>query len=334
MIDNPDSVHPNIDPNGDSYSINMLADGLALADAWTLADAWSFLQLCGVDEAIGDQPRDRLYVPEISPSPLKQGGSASGNSPLIPASNTASSPQSNKIAYSQSAAAHQKLGTLDAAALAATKAKDAAALGALYEAIRDFKDCALAHTASHALMGLFPETPPKVKMLWIMGAPDTQEDRSGTPLSGNQGALFKNMLAAMNVDLADIYCSYSVFWRPPGDRSPTASELQICSPFINRQIELINPDYMVILGNQAAQSLGLTITKSDQNNGKWLDYRHKPLGQPAALHGVEDISKQDRRAIPTLITHSLSTLYHTPQTKLSAWRALSSLRANLNLEGL
>ena len=116
-------------------------------------------------------------------------------------------------------------------------------------------------------------------------APGRDEDLEGLPFVGRSGKLLDRMLAAIGLDRTKVYIANIVPWRPPGNRTPTPQESQICLPFIRRQIELADPDILVCLGGPSAQTLlgikeGITKTR-----GRWYSF---------------DTGKREIRAMPTL----------------------------------
>ena len=85
--------------------------------------------------------------------------------------------------------------------------------------------------------------------------PGADEDRHGQPFVGRAGQLLDKMLAAIGLDRTKVYIANVVPWRPPGNRTPTPQELALCLPFVRRQIELVAPDFLVLLGTASAQTL-------------------------------------------------------------------------------
>ena len=86
-------------------------------------------------------------------------------------------------------------------------------------------------------------------------APGRDEDIEGMPFVGRSGQLLDRMLAAIGLGRNDVYIANVVPWRPPGNRTPTPQETAICRPFIERQIELADPDFLILLGAAAAKEL-------------------------------------------------------------------------------
>jgi uracil-DNA glycosylase len=144
-------------------------------------------------------------------------------------------------------------------------------------------------------------------------APGKEEDLTGVPFVGRAGKLLDRMLAAIELTEADFYLTNLVFWRPPGNRTPSPEEVQVCLPFVERQIELLAPDILVFLGNAAAKQLIGATEGIMKLRGKWLSYE---------LPGAPPV-----RAIATL--HP-AYLLRNPIAKRLAWRDLILIREALD----
>ncbi len=171
-------------------------------------------------------------------------------------------------------------------------AKNAKTLDELRAILEKFDGCALKATATQLV---FADGNPQARVMFVGEAPGRDEDIEGLPFVGRSGKLLDRMLAAIGLDRTSVYIANIVPWRPPGNRTPTPQESPICLPFILRQIELVDPDILVCLGNPSAQTLlglkeGITKTR-----GRWFlrhrqtrDPRHAdvpsrlPAAQPAA----------------------------------------------------
>jgi uracil-DNA glycosylase len=198
----------------------------------------------------------------------------------------------------------------DAATMAAREvAKSAATLDELRAILDRFEGCALRSTATRLV---FADGNPQSRVMFVGEAPGRDEDIEGLPFVGRAGKLLDRMLAAVGLDRTCVYIANIVPWRPPGNRTPTPQEAQICLPFLHRQIELVDPDILVCLGNPSAQTLlglreGITRTR-----GRWFTFHT----------GTREI-----RAIPTL--HP-AYLLRQPLQKRLAWRDFLALKKALN----
>jgi DNA polymerase len=197
----------------------------------------------------------------------------------------------------------------EAAVMAAREAASAATtLDELRAMLDRFDGCALKVGASRLV---FADGNPQAKLMFVGEAPGRDEDIQGLPFVGRSGQLLDRMLAAIGLDRTSVYIANIIPWRPPGNRTPTPQESQICLPFIRRQIELVDPDLLVCLGGPSAQTLlglkdGITRTR-----GRWFAY----------TNGARDI-----RAIATF--HP-AFLLRSPLQKRIAWRDFLAVKAAL-----
>jgi DNA polymerase len=197
----------------------------------------------------------------------------------------------------------------DEATMAARDAaKRAATLEELRAVLDKFDGCALKATATQLV---FADGNPQARLMFVGEAPGRDEDIEGLPFVGRSGKLLDRMLAAIGLDRRSVYIANIVPWRPPGNRTPTPQESQICLPFISRQIELADPDILVCLGGPSAQTLlgikeGITKTR-----GRWFTF---------------DTGKREIRAMPTF--HP-AFLLRSPLQKRFAWRDLLAIKKAL-----
>ncbi len=198
----------------------------------------------------------------------------------------------------------------DPASMAARDmARTAADLAALEEALAAFDGCPLKKTAKSLC---FARGNPQARLMLIGEAPGRDEDLEGAPFVGRGGQLLDKMLAAIGIGRDEAYITNVVYWRPPGNRTPTPQEVQACQPFLQRQIELVAPEILLLLGGAAAkQVLGI-----DQGimklRGKWKEY------------------EAGGRAIRTLATLHPAFLLRNPAAKRMAWRDLLTVRTALH----
>lgn len=136
-------------------------------------------------------------------------------------------------------------------------------------AIQNFEGCALKKHAAKTVLG---SGNPSAKIMFIGEAPGADEDRTGTPFVGKCGQLLDKMLAAVELNRKDCFISNILPWRPPGNRTPTEGEVAICLPFIKKQIELVAPDILVMLGGSAANAILDNSDSISKLRGRWLEY--------------------------------------------------------------
>jgi DNA polymerase len=142
-------------------------------------------------------------------------------------------------------------------------------------------------------------------------APGRDEDLAGKPFVGRAGQLLDKMLAAVGLDESRVHIANIVYWRPPGNRTPTPQEAQVCRPFLERQVELVGPDVVLLLGGAAAKEVLGVADGIMRVRGRW---REATLGS------------RTLRAIATL--HP-AYLLRTPSAKRLAWRDLLAVKAAL-----
>ena len=118
--------------------------------------------------------------------------------------------------------------------------------------------------------------------MFVGEAPGADEDRQGKPFVGASGQLFDKMMGSIGLDRNSLYITNILFWRPPGNRNPTTSEIAICLPFVERHIELIGPEILVTLGGPATKTLLGVEQGITRLRGNWYQYRSKNLSKPIA----------------------------------------------------
>jgi DNA polymerase len=197
----------------------------------------------------------------------------------------------------------------DAALMAARAvARDASSLEELRATLAGFDGCALKATAKNLC---FYRGAARSRLMLIGEAPGRDEDLQGKPFVGRAGQLLDKMLAAIGLEETQVHITNIVYWRPPGNRVPTPQEAQVCRPFLDRQAELVAPDFVLLLGGAAAKHL-LDVTDGIMRvRGKWRDLT---------------LGERKVRAIATL--HP-AYLLRTPAAKRLVWRDLLAVRAAL-----
>ncbi len=187
-------------------------------------------------------------------------------------------------------------------------ANAASTLDALEAALRAFSGCALKSTAKNLC---FYRGAPAARLMVIGEAPGREEDLEGKPFVGRDGQLLDKMLSAIGMSEADVHITNLVYWRPPGNRTPTPQEALACRPFLDRQIELVGPDIILLLGGMAAKEI-LGATESIMRlRGRW-----------------REISSADKK-VAALATLHPAYLLRTPAAKQLAWSDLLALKLKL-----
>ena len=146
----------------------------------------------------------------------------------------------------------------------------ATTLEELRAAVETFDGCSLKLTSNKTVFG---GGNPAARIMIVGEAPGADEDRIGEPFVGRSGHLLDKMLAAIGLNRESVYITNVLPWRPPGNRTPTDAEVAVCLPFLRRQIELIKPEFLLILGGSAANSLLDNEEPISRLRGKWLEYK-------------------------------------------------------------
>jgi DNA polymerase len=253
----------------------------------------AFYLEAGVDCALSEEPINRLIEPEMAPAAAS------------PAAREAPAPQTARGGPAISPPRGEPPPPPDAAIASAREAaRTAPTLEALRALLETFDGCALKQTATRLV---FADGNPQARVMFVGEAPGRDEDIEGLPFVGRSGKLLDRMIAAIGLDRSKAYIANVIPWRPPGNRTPTPQETQICLPFIQRQIELVDPDVLVTLGNPSTQALLGTREGIMRTRGKWLEY---------------DTGKRPIRAIATF--HP-AYLLRSPSYKRLSWQDLRSI---------
>jgi DNA polymerase len=255
----------------------------------------------GAGETIAAVPQDWSAAPPVGTAPVR------GMMPPAPAAGLRRLERKPLPPPPQTAppvlnAAETAAGDVMAARELARSAGSLAELRALLGA---FNGCGLKKTAKRLCLS---RGSPEARVMLIGEAPGKDEDAKGLPFVGRAGQLLDRMLAAAGLAEADVYITNLVFWRPPGNRTPSPEEVQVCQPFVERQIELLAPALLIFLGNAAAKQLTGATEGITKLRGKWLSYA-----------GI--------RAMATL--HP-AYLLRNPIAKRLAWRDLLAVREALD----
>jgi DNA polymerase len=190
-------------------------------------------------------------------------------------------------------------------------AQRASSIEELRGTLANFEQCPLRNTATNLVFG---DGSASARIVFIGEAPGAEEDRRGIPFVGPSGRLLDRMLESIQLDRTRVFISNTIFWRPPGNRSPTSSEVATCMPFLERIIELIDPAVLVALGGPAASALLGQAESVGRLRGRWFNYQTPRLPRPIPI---------------TAIFHP-AYLLRSPAQKRLAWRDLLAIKARLN----
>jgi DNA polymerase len=181
----------------------------------------------------------------------------------------------------------------------------------LKQAVENFDGCALKHTAMHTV---FSDGNPSAKVMLIGEAPGANEDMRGIPFCGESGQLLDKVLGSIGLNRAEnLYISNAIFWRPPGNRKPTPNELEICLPFVEKHVALINPELLIVAGSVALSSLFKISDPISRCRGKLLQYRNQYLQRP----------------VPAIVIFHPSYLLRQPSAKKQAWQDMLFIKKQL-----
>ena len=273
-----------------------------------LRDILAFYAEAGVDEALADEPANRFAATETKP--VQAAARAPAQAPITAA--PAREPPLPGGAPGHPAPRPTAAVPDEAqAALARELAGKAQTLDQLREAMASFDGCNLKFTAKNLV---FADGNPEAELMLVGEAPGRDEDLEGLPFVGRSGRLLDRMLAAIGRDRRSAYIANVIPWRPPGNRTPTPHETEICRPFIERQIELVNPKVLVNLGGPSAKTLLNTTEGILRMRGSWRVH--------TTASGI---------AIPAMPTLHPAYLLRTPAHKRLAWRDFLEVKMRLGV---
>ncbi|MGU3466835.1 uracil-DNA glycosylase family protein [Methylobacterium sp. C33D] len=274
----------------------------------------------GADAALDEHPHDRFNEADAPAptlrAPRRAPPRAAAEQPVSPVANTlVPPPGSPPPGMAAPAAAPRTFGRAasaqpdEAASDARARARQAKSLDELERILADFDACPLRFTAKNLV---FADGSPEARVMFLGEAPGADEDRIGKPFMGRSGQLLDKMMKAVGLDRTSAYIGNIVPWRPPGNRNPTPQEVAVCRPFVERQIELVDPDIIVCLGAPATQTLTGTKDGILRTRGRLFPY------------------KLPNREVKLLATLHPAFLLRQPVQKRLAWRDFRSLRALLD----
>src|SRR4051812_45083932 len=268
----------------------------------TARELLDFYTAAGVDTAVGEIALDRLAPAQSSASEVQPPLSEPATRPPLRPELSPQRPPDFALAPAPASP--------DIAVMAAREtARNAASLDELRELLTRFKGCALRTTAKQLV---FADGNPQARVMFVGEAPGREEDIAGLPFVGRSGKLLDLMIAAIGLDRTSAYIANVIPWRPPGNRTPTPQETQICLPFTLRQIELANPDILVCLGGPSSQTLLGVKDGIKRTRGRWLTFH------------------TGTREIRAIATFHPAYLLRSPLEKRFAWRDLLAIRKALD----
>ncbi|MFO7603211.1 MAG: uracil-DNA glycosylase [Gammaproteobacteria bacterium] len=193
----------------------------------------------------------------------------------------------------------------------AAMASDVSALdwSALEASVQACQRCDLHRTRTQTVFGVGDR---QAALMIIGEAPGVDEDRQGEPFVGRAGQLLNAMLQAIGLQRAQVYIANILKCHPPGNRDPSAAEAASCQDYLFRQIELVQPQLILVLGRIAAH----TLLQTDAPLGTLRGQLHDPA----------------RSGVPMLVTYHPAYLLRTPKEKRKAWLDLLRVKHLLQAE--
>jgi uracil-DNA glycosylase family 4 len=278
---------------------------ITFTDPMAPEDILNWYMEMGVDECIADESTDRYAFSEAQ---MEKRKAAIANPP--PASMSAP-----VISQKTAAPAPKVPATDEMVQDAVQRAQKSKTMDELEAAVSGFEGCVLKQTA---LNTVFCDGNPKAKVMILGDAPATAEDREGKPFAGLAGQLLDKMLFASGLskemgDRSDVFLSNILYWRPPGNRAPTPSEIALCLPFVERQIELVDPSMIILFGETAAKAILGRHESLSKLQGRWFEHSTPGLSHPVAA---------------TVVYHP-DYLLKSPVQKRKAWRDLLAISERL-----
>jgi uracil-DNA glycosylase len=284
----------------------------AMANEIDIEGLLRFYAEAGVDSALSDEPIDRFAASaSLKTAQAQARGGSERAAPASQPSRTAPPSSRPPAAPSAPVSASPRPVVPDDAqvALAREAARKAATLEELREQLAAFDGCNLKFTAKNMC---FADGDPASEIMFIGEAPGRDEDIEGRPFVGRSGQLLNRMLAAIGLEREKVYIANTIPWRPPGNRTPTPLETELCRPFIERQIELADPKVLVALGGPAAKALTGAQEGILRLRGNWKVHV-TPSG----------------KEIPVMPTLHPAYLLRTPAQKRFAWRDFLAVKMKM-----
>ncbi|MEJ6781404.1 uracil-DNA glycosylase [Aminobacter sp. Piv2-1] len=272
-----------------------------------LRDLLAFYAAAGVDDALAEEPIDRFAESaqrQAAPAPeAARSTQADLGRPDRNMAERAAPPPPQRPAASAAVPDEAQ------AAAARELAGKAATLDELRQIMEGFEGCNLKATAKSMV---FADGNPEADLMLVGEAPGRDEDLEGLPFVGRSGQLLDRILAAIGLDRKSAYIANVIPWRPPGNRTPTPHETEICRPFIERQIALANPKVLVTLGGPSAKLLVGSPDGILRLRGNWKTH--------TTAQGT---------VIPVMPTLHPAYLLRNPAHKKLAWRDFLEVKAKL-----
>lgn len=264
-----------------------------------------------------DVPEWGVSESDVPESGAPESGVSRPNATRAPASRPSLPERNAPGARSPAPRAPLSAGRLDQAAIpddtAVANARELAAAAASLDELRrvmeQFEGCNLRLTARSTV---FADGNPDARVMLIGEAPGRDEDVQGLPFVGRSGQLLDRMLAAVGLNRTNVYITNVIAWRPPGNRTPTPQEAEICKPFIERHVELVGPEVIGLLGGASTKLLTGASEGIIRLRGRWMKCR---------LSG---------REIDAIAMLHPAHLLRQPAQKRHAWQDMLKLKVRID----
>ena len=267
-------------------------------DPRALESLLAFWADAGVDTTYEDAPVDRLAARVRPPQPTPRAAA-----PQV----VARSEQAPAIPQASSQGPDISAAIAEARRLAA----ECETLEALAAAIAAFDGCGLKFEG--ARQAVFARGEPNAPLMVIGEGPGAEEDVQGLPFVGRAGKLLDKMIGAAGLT-GRVFITNTVYWRPPGNRTPTPQEQMVCQPFLERSIALVKPKVLLLAGGASAKSV---LQKSEgilSLRGRWFDWT----------------SSDGAMTLPAMPTLHPAFLLRQPGAKKRAWTDLLMLEERVD----
>jgi len=237
---------------------------------------------------------------ELAETPASELAETPAREPDAQETSTASPATSNDMAFKKGLVVGNESGDVIP--------KEIAKLDTLEEIAKKVHKCTRCPLYETATKGVPGEGDPKAKLVCVGEAPGAKEDETGRPFVGQAGQLLTKILGAIELTREQVFICNVLKHRPPGNRNPRPEEVEACSPYLIRQLELIKPKVIVAFGTFAAQTLLNTKTPI----GKLRGFVHR-------YHGI-----------PLVVTYHPAALLRNPAWKRPTWEDVKLARRILD----
>ena len=258
----------------------------------------------GCDECVADAPVDRFAVSAQMMTEPAAAAPARAPAQAAPASTPPGVSRGAKVDPREVDNNRQVKSAMELASAAES-------IDDLREALAGFEGCPLKKTATNLVLS---DGPADARLMLIGEAPGADEDRQGIPFVGPSGKLLNAILESVGLKREEVLISNTVFWRPPGNRTPTTQEAAVCHPFIERLVEIVDPQVLVCIGAPATHTMLGQTQGISRLRGKWFKFQTPKLSHPIDA---------------TALFHP-AYLLRTPIKKRDAWTDIRMIKKRLD----